>query len=130
MKLRLLLFVWVLFVPIGSGNEIKATLRVVVKDELGAVIPRSKLLVRWDPASLQVEASKGENPDTTSQADERGQMAIELNSGFYDVLVTSPAFTPSCKKVRIKTGTPVSIEFKLKADPLVTAELGHEIYSN
>jgi hypothetical protein len=130
MKPRLLLFVWLLFLPIGSGNETKATLQVVVKDELGAVIPRAKLLVRWDPASLQVEASRGENPDTTSQADERGQMAIALNPGFYDVLVTSSSFTPSCKKVRIKTGTTVSMEFKLKADPLVTAELGHEIYSN
>ena len=130
MKLRLLLSISLLFLPIGSGAETKTTLRVVVKDELGAVIPRARLLVHWDSSSLQIEASKGENPDTTTQTDERGQLTTELIPGFYDVLVTSPVFTPSCRKVRIKTGTPLSVEFKLKADPLVSAEIGHKIFSN
>ena len=130
MKTRLLFLILILSLPLGSATEVKTTFRVVVSDELGAAIPRAKLLVRWDPSSRGVEALKEEIADATSLADERGNITMELMPGFYDVMVTSPAFTPSCQKVRIKTGVPFSIAFKLKADPLVTAEIGHKIYSN
>ena len=39
------------------------------------------------------------------------------------------AFTPTATKVRVKEGQTASFVINLKADPLVSKELGHEVYS-
>jgi hypothetical protein len=47
--------------------------------------------------------------------------------GFYDVFVSVPAFTPTAATVRVKQGQLATVSPSLRADPLVTKELGHEI---
>ncbi len=47
--------------------------------------------------------------------------------GFYDVFAAAPAFTPACRKARVKSGGKVTIRFRLAPDPLYGAEMGTRI---
>jgi hypothetical protein len=53
-----------------------------------------------------------------------GEFAIELPPGFYDVMISANAFSPECHKMRIHANEFALDNVKLKADPLITKELG------
>jgi len=62
--------------------------------------------------------------DLTLETGPRGEFGAELPPGFYDVFVAASAFSPDCRKVRIKPGEVVTYNPSLKVDPLVASELG------
>jgi hypothetical protein len=73
-----------------------------------------------------VSTNVGFERELVVKSDIRGHFGAELPPGFYDVFVSATAFSPGCRKVRIRQADQ-SIQFRLKADPLVVAELAEPI---
>jgi uncharacterized GH25 family protein len=113
-------------------NSPKLVLKGKVTDDLGAVISQARVLVNWDPSGSQVglKSNAGTREDMSVTTDEQGEFEMELAPGFYALFVSSEAFSPVCQKIRQKEEVHPLLNFKLKADPLVSKELGHEIRAN
>ena len=111
----------------GAQSELSVT----VLDQLGAVISNAQVRIHWDPSGSNVglKDNIGVAQDLLLQTDKTGHVKIEVPPGFYDVFVAAPSFTPQAFKVRLKAERQ-GVLFKLKADPLVSAELAHKIESN
>ena len=120
---RMILLVVVLW--LSAGAQSRTDLSVTVLDQLGAVISNAQVRVHWDPSGSNVglKDNVGVAEDQVLATDKTGHAKINLPPGFYDVFVAAPAFTPQAFKVRLKK-EPQGVLFKLKVDPLVTAELG------
>ena len=91
----------------------------------------ARVLLHWDPSGSTVGLTDniGTTQDITVVTDASGNYSTSVPSGFYDVFVSAMAFTPTVAKVRVKQGQRATFSTKLRADPLVTKELGHEIYA-
>jgi len=102
-----------------------------VTDSEGAVLAKARVLLHWDPSGSTVGLTDniGTTQDITVVTDASGNYSTSVPSGFYDVFVSAMAFTPTVAKVRVKQGQRATFSTKLRADPLVTKELGHEIYA-
>jgi hypothetical protein len=107
----------------------KGLLKGTVVDGEGAAIGRARVLVRWDPSGAHVGlvTNVGLPEDLAVETNKNGEFSSEVPPGFYDLFVSAMAFSPECRKVRIQPGETANYEFKLKADPLVTKELGFHI---
>jgi hypothetical protein len=101
-----------------------------ITDSEGAVIANARVLVHWDSSGSTVGLSDniGIKQDVIVVTDAGGHYSADVPAGFYDVFVSAMAFTPTATKVRIKQGRSTTFSTKLNADPLVSKELGHEIY--
>jgi hypothetical protein len=101
-------------------------LKGVVKDPEGAVISGAMVLIHWDSAGSAVglKSNVGITADRTVRTKDDGTFSIDLPPGFYDVFVAASAFTPACRKLRLKPGKGIEISFRMTADPLYTAEMG------
>jgi hypothetical protein len=67
--------------------------------------------------------------DVAVTTNEMGWYEVQVPAGFYDIFVSSPAFTPTAAKVRVREGQRTTFNTKLAADPLVTREIGDEFSS-
>lgn len=101
-----------------------------ITDSEGAVITNARVLVHWDPSGSAVglRDNIGIEKDVVVLTDAAGHYSANVPPGFYDVFVSAMAFTPTATKVRVKAGQLGTFSPKLNVDPLVTKELGHEIY--
>lgn len=100
-------------------------LRGTITDEAGASISGALILVHWDSAgSPGLRSNVGIKEDMVVRTATDGSFSIDLPAGFYDVFVSSPAFSPVCRKVRILGRNTVNFNPRLPLDPLVTNELG------
>ncbi len=101
-----------------------------IRDSEGAVIANARVLVHWDSSGSAVglKDNIGIKQDVMVVTDASGRYSANVPPGFYDVFVSAMAFTPTATKVRVKEGQPGTFSPKLRADPIVTKELGHEIY--
>ena len=118
------------FLSSPLADSRKSHLQGKVTDEEGAVIPSARVLVHWDPSGSAVglDTNIGIKEDvalTTGQTDE---FETDLPPGFYDLFVSATAFSPVCRKLRLKDIAHPPVDFKMKADSLVMKELGHEVY--
>jgi len=122
-KFCALLFVIASAVPSIAAN---AALKGVVADSEGAVIPHAHIMVHWDRSgsSVALKSNVGMEKDLRLEADEKGEYEAELPPGFYDVFIYSDAFSPECRKLRIKPGETVTYSPKLKLDHMITTVLG------
>jgi len=120
------------FFTLPLSSQQKSLLNGEITDELGAAVSRARVIVHWDSSGSQagLKSNVGISEDLILQTDEAGKFSTELPTGFYDLFVSSAAFTPACQKIRLKQQAALSVKFKLKANPLVTKELGHQIYAN
>jgi hypothetical protein len=102
------------------------TLKGVVRDSEGAAIRHATVRVHWDDsgAGVGLKTNVGIKQDLTANTNERGEFSVDVPSGFYDVFISANAFTPQCRKVRVRPGETASFSPKLNADPIVTTELG------
>lgn len=114
------LFVLALQPPVGK-------IKGKVLDSEGASISGARVLIHWDHsgAGVGLSSNVGLGEDLVIGTDANGDFTPELPPGFYDVFVTATAFSPDCRKIRIRLGETATYTPKLKADPLVTKELGH-----
>lgn len=105
------------------------TLKGTIRDSEEAAVKGARILVHWDSAGAAagLRTNVGLDHDLTVQSDVNGQFAVELPPGFYDVYVSAVAFSPHCRKIRIKAGETATYQVNLRADPLVTKELGGEM---
>lgn len=118
---------------VSAGPEApKSNVRFLVTDNEGGAIQDAKIFLHWDPSGNMLGLTKDFNTELNlpPATDNKGTSNTNLEPGFYDVFVTAAAFTPSCKKIRVKPEQPISETFRLEANSLVTAELGHKIYSS
>ena len=103
-----------------------SVLKGTVTDSKGAVIPGATIFIHWDPSGSAVglKSNVGIKEDVVVRTGVNGGFSINLPSGFYDLLVSSPAFTPVCGKVRTREGTSVTFDSSLQVNGLVSNELG------
>ncbi len=99
-----------------------------ITDTEGAAIANARVLVHWDSSGSTVGLTDniGIKQDVTAVTDAAGRYAVSVPPGFYDVFISPMAFTPAASKVRTKQGQRTVFNAKLRADPLVTKELGDE----
>jgi hypothetical protein len=100
-----------------------------VADSSGAGISGATILIHWDPAGSEVglASNVGIKQDLVVKTDRDGKFAADLPPGFYDVFVSSMAFTPACRKLRLKGAAPLDVKFRMAVDPGVVKELGDAI---
>jgi hypothetical protein len=101
-----------------------------ITDSEGTVIAHARLLVHWDSSGSAVglRDNIGIRQDVIVVTDASGHYSANVPAGFYDVFVSAMAFTPTATKVRVTQGRNTTFSTKLKVDPLVSKELGDEIY--
>jgi hypothetical protein len=100
-----------------------------VTDSEGAVLAKARVLLHWDPSGSTVGLMDniGTKQDVTALTDANGNYSFTVPPGFYDVFVSAMSFTPASAKIRVKQGHRATFNTKLRVDPLVSKELGHEI---
>jgi hypothetical protein len=113
-----------------GGADSKITLSILATDELGAVISDARGIIVEDASPGSVKKNRQDPAEICLKTDVAGMAQAELKSGFYDLFVSSRAFTPQARKIRLKSDPQSRSVFKLKADPLVSAEIGDVIYGN
>lgn len=102
-------------------------LQGLVTDSEGAVISGARLLIHWDPSGSTVglTTNVGIKQDLVTTTNSNGSFSIDLPSGFYDVFVSAPAFSPRCDKIRIIQTSGEIYNARLDASPIVSSELAH-----
>ena len=107
------------------------TINGQITDSEGAAIANARVLVHWDSAGSTVGLADnvGLRHDLIVFTDDNGNYSANVPPGFYDLFVSSMAFTPIAIKVRVKKNVSSTFKGRLHADTLVTRELGHEVYS-
>ncbi len=104
------LFLALLFLPLELlAQNPRGTLRGVIEDATGAVIPSAKIVVHAADSSLQREAT----------SDERGEFRIEdIPPGTYHVVVNAKGFAEARSDVTVAVSTVRDVTVKLKLQPL------------
>jgi len=102
-------------------------LRGTVTDGEGASISGAVIRIHWDSASVRLDSNIGTKEDVVVTSGKDGGFSVDLPPGFYDVFVSSPAFTPVCHKIRIRFPNTVTFNPRLPVDALVISELGDPI---
>jgi len=101
--------------PISAPET--GSLKDVVSDEYGAVVPRASILIQhwirldegkphWVPVS-----------EPAAYTDAEGRFSIQLVAGVYDVFVSTPGLSPFAKKIKIKARKVTKLDSKLRCDP-------------
>lgn len=83
-------------------------------------------MIHWDSSgsATGLRSNVGIERDLILKTDNRGSFSADMPPGFYDVFVSSRAFTPQCGKVHIKEGQVTVYSTKLAVDLLIIRELG------
>lgn len=82
-----------------------------VTDAVGAVLPKARVLIHCD-------LSSGCTADDVSvSTDARGTYSATVETGSYDLFVSSPGMTPVAVKVTVKTGKKTRFDISLKVAP-------------
>ena len=106
-----------------------SVLKGTITDSVGTPIAGATIFIHWDPSGSAVglNSNVGTREDVVVRTGANGGFSVNLPSGFYDVFVSSRAFTPVCGKVRTREGSSVTFDSKLQVNGLVTNELGFRI---
>jgi len=102
-----------------AGMALSSSISGTVKDSEGAVIGKARITIHRDPSG-----GGKESEDVVLASDANGKFSVDVNPGFYDIFVSSSAFSPQCAKVRVKDTEPSIYTPRLHADPLISKELG------
>jgi hypothetical protein len=123
----------VLFAALINATSASAQTRLsgVVRDSEGAVISDAHIFIHWDSSGSKVglTTNVGIKQDLVLTTDTNGLFSAELPPGFYDVFTSAMAFSPDCKKIRVKNGETATFNAKLKLSPLVAKEIGGTLVS-
>jgi Carboxypeptidase regulatory-like domain len=77
-----------------------------VTDSSNTPIASAMVLIHWDSAGSTVglTTNVGMKEDLVTRTKGDGTFKVDLPPGFYDVFVAAMAFSPTCRKIRIKHG--------------------------
>jgi hypothetical protein len=122
---RTLICISLILLSASAPDSKKGKLFGTVRDSEGAVISGAFVIVHWDSSGSGVglESNVGLSEDVRLQTDKLGAYSVDIPPGFYDVFISATAFSPSCRKVRIRSDGISTFDPKLKLDPLVSKEL-------
>jgi hypothetical protein len=122
MRLTLIVLIIASQTIASSTNPLKG----VITDSEGAIIREARVFIHWDQSGADVglKSNVGLKQDLVLQTNEKGEFRADLPPGFYDVFVTANGFSPGCRKLRIRVRESATFNIKLRADPLITNELG------
>jgi hypothetical protein len=100
-----------------------------VADSSDTPISAAMVLIHWDSAGStgRLTTNVGIKEDLVIRTKGDGAFNIDLPPGFYDVFVAAMAFSPTCRKFRIKRGESLEVTLRMNADPLYTAEMGNRV---
>ena len=93
--------------------------RVVDATDYG--IANARLFFHRDPTGSVPSANVGAKQDGEVATDKDGNFEMSLPRGIYDVFVSAPAFSPYCKKIRVKRG--LELKVKLSVDQVTIKEM-------
>ncbi len=104
----------------------QSSLSGVVTDSEGAAIGHAQVYIHWDPSGSGVglRTNVGITQNRIITVNRAGNFQVALPPGFYDIFISAPAFSPECRKLRIRPGERAHYDARLTADPGVTKELG------
>ena len=108
----------VLITPcLSSGSDATGTLRGVVRDINGAVVPNAIVIIQ----NLKPRTTTtGRARYTVAEGlvtDSSGEFTSHLTPGRYDIFVTHPALLPVAKRVEIEANKEISRDCELRFDP-------------
>jgi hypothetical protein len=108
----LVIVAFTLAAPAWAQNHLTGT----VRDSAGGVISGAHIFIHWDPSGSTVglTTNVGIKQDLTITTDANGSFSAELPPGFYDVLVSATAFSPDCRKIRLKARETVTYNAKIE----------------
>jgi hypothetical protein len=122
---RLIIGYILIFICISSVSaDSQLAISGHVTDSEGAVIAKARVLIHWDTSGSRSGVTKGTIQDVSVLTDGSGVYSAPVPAGFYDVLISAPAFTPIAAKVIVKEGRRAVLNAKLYVDPLVSKEIG------
>ena len=115
----------------SAASFCQQPLKGTVTDSEGAAIFNAMVLIHSDPLGSRVGLSSnaGLKTDIVLHTDAHGRFEAALTSGFYDVFVSATAFSPACRKIRVKVTPPQDLRFRMEAAPLVMKEIGDTLPS-
>jgi hypothetical protein len=122
MRIAALLVLWMIAPGIASaGTPFKGA----VTDASDTPTAGAMVLIHWDPAgsTIGLTTNIGIKQDLVIRTRQDGSFQVDLPPGFYDVFVAATAFTPVCRKIRVKPGQNLETSFRMNADALYTSEM-------
>jgi hypothetical protein len=122
----------ILCAGMAFADQSKIALTGQVLDSEGAAIPGATVIIHWDPSGSAVglHTNVGIKEDVRLQTGKHGDFSVQLPPGFYDIFVSAMAFSPACRKIRLKDEKVSKFQVELRVDPLVTDELGTQIFQS
>ncbi len=104
-------------------------LKGIVTDAPGAAIANAMVLIHWDSdgSTVGLASNVGIKEDLVMRTKADGTFEVDLPPGFYDIFTSAMAFSPACRKVRMKGSETQEIKLRLKPDALYTAEMGNRV---
>jgi protocatechuate 3,4-dioxygenase beta subunit len=92
------------------------TLRGSISDSNGAAVSNAYVVIHADATGRETMPAASE---LMLRSDADGHFSTDLEHGFYDVCVMANAFTPDCRKLRIRSGRITEHRIRLKVDAAV-----------
>lgn len=89
----------------------QATITGHITDLVGAVVPKARVLIHCD------RGSGCTTDDVSVDTDARGNYSATVETGAYDLFVSSSGMTPVAAKVIIKAGKKTRFDTSLKVAP-------------
>jgi hypothetical protein len=121
------LTVFLLVAPtIAFGDS---SFRGTVTDSSETPISAAMVVIHWDSAGSTVglTTNVGIKDNLVIRTKGDGTFQVDLPPGFYDVFVAAMAFSPTCRRIRVKGGEGLEVTLRMNADPLYAAEMGSRI---
>ena len=101
----------------------ESALRGTITDSSGAALDDAIILVHWDSSGGDRRIGNiGIKQDLVLRSSADGTFSADLVPGFYDVFVARRAFSPSCKKLRVRVGVTTVYNVQLEISALVLGE--------
>jgi hypothetical protein len=88
-----------------------------VTDSSDTPISAAMVLIHWDSA--------GSTAGLTTNVGIKEDLVIRTNGD--GIFVAAKAFSPTCRKIRMKRGDGLEVTLRMNADPLYTAEMGNGV---
>ena len=125
MRLRLLrlLTIVLMSTALAQGGEAVGTLKGVVHDVNGAVVPGVRVIIQSWKSYMKNTGRVTYTIESALLTDSKGEFSSPLESGRYDIFVSYPILLPKAKRVKIEANRETRVDFELKDDPQIAGRV-------
>jgi hypothetical protein len=99
------------------AGETTGTLRGVVHDVNGAVVPGARVVIQSWKSDMKNSGRVTYTIDPVLVTDSRGEFSSRLGRGRYDVFISYPIFLPKAKRIEIEANKETTLDLELMDDP-------------